>query len=1282
MNHFKLRSGLRVLLLAAIGLPAALSAAETNRYAGATWSLLEAKPVLAAAAGITLAQYPDCDDATVEERSVRVYHADGTAEAQDENFVKVLTEKGKRSNRTLEMGFQLPYNNVEVTQLEVIKPDGSVEPVDVAANSKETIDDSQMSMNIYDPNSRVLRVNLPKVEIGDIVHSVVRFTTLRSILPGEYTEITLFERPGYIRHIAYEVHAPKARPLKCIKVRDEIKGTLTSAKHPGAAGETVYLWEAHNVPRMFDEPGMPSYERVLQRLLVSTLPDWPAVSKWYWELSKPHLDATTPELKQQVAELTAGATNDLEKVKALFFFVSKKIRYMGLTPEKDRPGFEPHDVCLTFDKKYGVCRDKAALLVAMMRTAGLNAYPVLINVGTKRDADVPDPGFNHAIAGVELKKGEYILMDPTDENTRDLLPDYDRDQSFLVCRPEGEKLKTSPIRPPENNLMRVKTTGTLDAAGRLTAKTELWFDGVNDNAYRNAFAKMKPDDQRRFFERNLKIALPGAKLTSLKLMPADMLDMSSSLGAVIEFTADGMIATGSGKAVVSLPWVGKNFGIINFILGGTGLEQRKYPLKTEIACGLQETVALELAPDFTGAVSMPKCEPVNDKSLGYQETVAFKNQRLDASRELKLKIVEFSPAQYLKLKQTLELLEYDARKTPVLALAGSTVVSAESTVATRPVPPVDSNAEILDAHKTLAVQDAHTATYTVKYSKRIRTYLGKKREAEVKIEFNPACQEAKFIRGVVISKTGQRQEISPDEINVMDAGWNASAKRYTGGKILVANLPGVEIGSTIEVEFAITSKGRAFLSGYESFQFPDALDAKVFELTAPAELAVQSHVSGAPEIVQAETTTTNGSQLSRWTAAKVKALPAETQLPPEWVYAAGVGYFIGDASAYWKELNRVMTDRAHQNTRAAALAKELTGSAKTKVEAVKAIRDYISKSIRVAGPTFTELPLTELSAADTTLADGYGHLADRAILFHAMLSAAGLAPEFVMASALPPIVGITNVTASLPLPQNFDAPLVRVTVDGETYYLNDTDQYAQIGSTQYDDRLAVALATQAFETVKAAKDCAGKTDTFYSLTLGDNGKARIGIRCQYFGTDYNAKNKFFSELPPEEKNRYFQEVVSGVAQGARPIGGLTTKFDGYPGVEEFTVEIDHYCVVDGKNLYFDLPFTPSLFATGADQRTLPLYQAGLSDNTVHAHIQLPPVFQHLVIAPGEEQLELPAGAGSAVVQRSDSPGQFDITYRLQTAPAIISAGDYPSVLKLESTLGKKSARVFLLEQGK
>ncbi len=41
-----------------------------------------------------------------------------------------------------------------------------------------------------------------------------------------------------------------------------------------------------------------------------------------------------------------------------------------------------------------------------------------------------------------------------------------------------------------------------------------------------------------------------------------------------------MTATGNGKAIVSLPWIGKDFGIVNFILSGAGLDKRKYPMET------------------------------------------------------------------------------------------------------------------------------------------------------------------------------------------------------------------------------------------------------------------------------------------------------------------------------------------------------------------------------------------------------------------------------------------------------------------------------------------------------------------------------------------------------------------------------------------------------------------------------------------------------------------------------------------------------------------------------
>jgi transglutaminase-like putative cysteine protease len=1256
-------------------------ATGTNGYSGPRWSLLDAKQVLAAASDITLAKYPDSDDATVDKKMVRVYRADGTGEAQDEAFVKVLTEKGKRGNRSMALSFMLPYSVVEVVKIEVIKPNSEVYTIDVAANSKEVIDDSQMGMNIYDPNSKILQVNIPKVEVGDVVHSITRTTTLRPIIPGEFADGNLFEAPGYIRHMSYDIYVPKDKPLRRIVLRDEVAGTMKHSTQPAEDKTTLERWEANNVPRMFDEPSMPPYEMVLQRLLVSTTPDWKAISKWYWDLCQPHLEATTPEMKTTVQELTAGAKTDQDRIKAVFYHVAQKIRYMGLTAEKDRPGFEPHDVKLTFANKYGVCRDKAALLVAMLQGAGFKAYPVLVSVGSKKDKDVPDPGFNHAIVGVELKPGEHILMDPTAENTKDLLPSYECDQSYLLCTPQGDTIRTSPIVPAEDNMMRVKTEATLTAAGAMQGKSQMWFEGINDNEYREAFSRMKLDDKQRFFESGLKRTMPGAKLKSLKIIPEDVLDTSVGLHAEIEFATEGVTACGGGKAVVNLPWIGKNLGVVNFILGGAGLEKRKYPMRTFIACGIKEEISIKLTDGFIGAVSMPSCTPVNDDRLGYSRRVEYKDLTLTCANEFKLKGVEFSPSEYARLKQTLKSMEYDERKAPVLAISDKNLVTTPAPEAPVADTKVESNSRVLESHKELAIQDAHSEVFKMRYSKKVLNYSGKKDESEVKIGFNPSCEDARIVRAVVTSKTGQKQEISTNEINVMDAGWNGSAKRYTGGKILVANLPGVDIGSTIEVEYELKAHGKPFLAGFESFQLFNDLDKKDVQITAPAGLPLQTKLSGPDGIITQTANAEGSSQTFHWSSQNVKALPAEPQLPPEWVYLAGVSYFAGDAKAYFDELNKTMLDRSGKSEKAAAKAKELADKAKSPREAVIAIRDYVAKSIRVAGPSFTELPLSELSAADTTFADSYGHAADRAILFHAMLAAAGFNPEFVMASSLPSIAGITNVTTSFPLPQNFQSPLVRLSLDGEDYYLNDTDQYARLGSTTHDGRLALALSTQESVIVRAAKECQDKTETVYTLALADNGKTRVGITRRHFGTHFNGKNHFFSELPPEERRRYYQEMVSGVAQGARAVGDLTTKFDVYPGEESFTVEVDNYSVVDGHYLYFDLPFTPSLFPLGAEKRTLPYYISRKTENTFRTEIELPPGFGQVDIAPKSENLAPPGGGGRAKITLGEFGGKRVLTHEFETTPAIISPKDYSEMLKVEAALEKKSSRVFLLEGG-
>jgi hypothetical protein len=120
--------------------------------------------------------------------------------------------------------------------------------------------------------------------------------------------------------------------------------------------------------------------------------------------------------------------------------------------------------------------------------------------------------------------------------------------------------------------------------------------------------------------------------------------------------------------------------------------------------------------------------------------------------------------------------------------------------------------------------------------------------------------------------------------------------------------------------------------------------------------------------------------------------------------------------------------------------------------------------------------------------------------------------------------------------------------------------------------------------------------------------------------------------------------------------------------------------VDGKYLYFDLPFTPSLFPPGADHRVLPLFISRGNESTIRTEIQLPPGFRRIVIAPNSGKLDAPAGSGRARITSKSEAGKCVITQEFDTEPAIISPKDYPALLKVESALGKKSSKVFLLEE--
>jgi transglutaminase-like putative cysteine protease len=476
--------------------------ALTGEPSAGQWTPVDKAAVLEKASEVTRDKYPDADVAMVDQHMWVKYNPDGTYEEWFEQYIKVLTEKGKRRYRTLTSSFTVPYNTTKFKLVEVISPDGTSHAVDVEKNSSVMVDPTQMASNIYDPNDKVLQVSISELEIGDIVHVITYDDFFKTRMAHQWSDFIPLEGTDPIVGFRVTVIAPKTKPLRSIALKDEIPGTVSYLKTVEDS-HIVYQWVARDVPMAFAEPEMPPLYTQAQRLLVSTISDWKTISRWYWNLSRPHLDKTSPEMLKTVRKLTGGKKGQQERIESIFFWVSQKVRYLGITAETEAPGYEPHPVSMTFERRAGVCSDKAGLLVAMVRLAGFDAYQVLTMNGPKKDPEVPQPFFNHAIACVKMRDGSYLLMDPTNENTKDLFPAYLNNQSYVVATPKGETLLTSPITPAEKNLLRAVTSGKLDGTGMLRGTTTIAFNGINDNAYRGYFSRISEAERKLFFERIL-----------------------------------------------------------------------------------------------------------------------------------------------------------------------------------------------------------------------------------------------------------------------------------------------------------------------------------------------------------------------------------------------------------------------------------------------------------------------------------------------------------------------------------------------------------------------------------------------------------------------------------------------------------------------------------------------------------------------------------------------------------------------------------------------------------
>jgi len=211
-----------ILILVLLVLPRVLVAKQLK----SEWEPVNYGQVMALAADADTQRFPNGDVVDLARKTFVRYQADGRYEEYYEIYAKILTEKGRRQFRNVSSSFTIPYNETEFKVVEVIRPGGQRIAVDLKRNSRVTVEQSQMATNIYNPNSRILSVTLPDVQIGDIVHFIMYDRFARVRVPGTFSDFVTFEGENPIIRAEYTLAAPRDLSLKSIAIKSEIKGSI------------------------------------------------------------------------------------------------------------------------------------------------------------------------------------------------------------------------------------------------------------------------------------------------------------------------------------------------------------------------------------------------------------------------------------------------------------------------------------------------------------------------------------------------------------------------------------------------------------------------------------------------------------------------------------------------------------------------------------------------------------------------------------------------------------------------------------------------------------------------------------------------------------------------------------------------------------------------------------------------------------------------------------------------------------------------------------------------
>ena len=305
-------------------------------------------------------------------------------------------------NLTLEWS---PFTDPVTVNRLIIWRDGK--PQDVLATQRFDIIQREVNLEraVLD-GVRTAALQTAGLEVGDEIEFAMTVHHADPNLPGAAIGFAALPAQGALG--AYRIRAswPKAQPVSWRATDD-----LGAPAQADERGEQAVSFQLADPATAVTPDGAPPRYAVHRLFQFSSFLGWSAVSRTLYPLfdAAARLGPASP-IKAQAAAIAAETADPTKRAEAALKLVQERIRYVyvGL----DRANYRPATVDETWARRFGDCKAKTVLLIALLRELGIAAEPVLVasSGGDGTDARLPTPQvFDHVVVRAQIADKPYWL---------------------------------------------------------------------------------------------------------------------------------------------------------------------------------------------------------------------------------------------------------------------------------------------------------------------------------------------------------------------------------------------------------------------------------------------------------------------------------------------------------------------------------------------------------------------------------------------------------------------------------------------------------------------------------------------------------------------------------------------------------------------------------------------------------------------------------------------------------------------------------------------------------